>query len=266
MRIVGVHGVGNHDAAREPAEAAARLSRIWADALGGPHDLRVAYYAHHLKTRTGQSGADIDHLDPGAEQFVLAWGAALGAPAELAQGRATAPLRHLADWVARRFGLDSAAVRWFVAVFFAEVATYLAEAGDTDGTVRAAARDEVARTILEHEPQVVIAHSLGSIVAYEALHANPSLAVDLLVTVGSPLAMPDVVYPRLRPAALTGTRPAGVRRWVNIADVGDLVAIPRRLGGRFATDVDHEESVALFDFHRVRAYLAAARLREAIGS
>ena len=50
----------------------------------------------------------------------------------------------------------------------------------------------------------------------------------------------------------------------NAADAALIAA--NAVGGRFATDVDHEESVALFDFHRVRAYLAAARLREAIGS
>ena len=35
-----------------------------------------------------------------------------------------------------------------------------------------------------------MAHFLGTVVAYEALHAHPDLHVHLLVTLGSPLALP----------------------------------------------------------------------------
>ena len=35
-----------------------------------------------------------------------------------------------------------------------------------------------------------MAHFLGTAVAYEALHAHPDLHVYLLVTLGSPLALP----------------------------------------------------------------------------
>jgi len=257
MRIVGVHGVGNYDAAGTPAQAAERLAAAWAEALGIDVDLRVAYYAHHLHGETAQSIADIDALDDQTAELVLAWGLALGAPAELTQGPATMPLRHLADWVARRYGLKSKLVRWFVVTFFREVAAYLRE---PEGTGRAAARDEVAALIDAHRPDVVIAHSLGSVVTYEALSANPRFDVGLLVTLGSPLGMPDVVYDRLLPAP--PVRPACVRHWVNVADIGDLVAIPRKLGGLFTTDADHEETIGLFDFHRVRKYLAAPRVRE----
>src|SRR6266536_4525637 len=86
------------------------------------------------------------------------------------------------------------ALSWFVTRFFREVPAYLG-----DGARRAAARDRVASTIAEHAPQVVLAHSLGSVVAYEALWAHPELPVDLLVTLGSPLGMPDVVFDRLEP-------------------------------------------------------------------
>ena len=39
-------------------------------------------------------------------------------------------------------------------------------------------------------PTRVMAHSLGTVMAYEALHAHPGLHVYLLVTLGSPLALP----------------------------------------------------------------------------
>jgi hypothetical protein len=261
MRIVGVHGVGNHDPARTPTAAAERLATTWAAALDGvgQMDLVIAYYAHHLRKETAQSQEDIDLVDDEVAGLVLAWAAAIGVPDELSQGPATVPLRYLADWVARRFGLDTRLVRWFVAVFFREVATYLTE---TDGAARLAARDEVAAVIERHRPDIVVAHSLGTIVTYEALAAHPHLKVDLLVTLGSPLGMPDVVFERLLPAP-AGRLP-GVRRWVNIADVGDLMAIPRRLGDQFPTDADHEETTGLFDFHRVRKYLAAERMKKVL--
>jgi hypothetical protein len=38
----------------------------------------------------------------------------------------------------------------------------------------------------ERQARIVIAHSLRTAAAYEALHAHPELQVDLLVTVGPP--------------------------------------------------------------------------------
>ena len=109
----------------------------------------------------------------------------------------------------------------------------------------------------------MIAHSLGTVVAYEALHAHPDLDVDLLVTLGSPLALPELIFHRLqpRPGAGTGLRPANVRRWVNISDHGDPVAILRPFKTYFPdVDLDLTESVGLFDFHRAARYLACASL------
>ncbi|MEU0195537.1 hypothetical protein ABZ250_37895 [Streptomyces afghaniensis] len=87
--------------------------------------------------------------------------------------------------------------RAFIAVFFREVAAYLREPGD----VREAAREEVATAIAAHAPDIVVAHSLGSVVAYEALHARPGLRVPLLLTLGSP------PRPALRGARTAATRP-----------------------------------------------------------
>jgi hypothetical protein len=63
-----------------------------------------------------------------------------------------------------------------------------------------------------------------------------------------------------------GRRPPGVRRWANIADVGDLVALPPRGLSRSFGGVDTDEEVVIhaFDFHLVANYLASARLGEAL--
>jgi hypothetical protein len=267
-RVVGVHGVGNHLPGISPAQAAERLTRLWTaylnDGITSPPsqvDLRVAYYADMLQS-AGQQGApgdDPESLDPLGRELLLLWVAQLGAPAEVAQGYGSMPVRQAASWVADRFGLDNRLLSWFVTRFFREVPAYLG-----DGARRAAARDRVASTIAEHAPQVVLAHSLGSVVAYEALWAHPELPVDLLVTLGSPLGMPDVVFDRLEPTPSSGRglRPPSIARWVNLADPGDLIAIPRHLARRFAgVDLDQEDLIHTFDFHRVANYLSCAATR-----
>jgi len=230
-------------------------------ALTGEVELRVAYYADVLQP-TGQQGAvggDLEDLDSLGQQMLLQWVALLGAPAEIAQGYGTMPMRQAISWVATRYGLDNRLVSWFVHRFFREVPTYL-----SDDARRSATRNRVAAAIVAHDPQIVLAHSLGSVVAYEALWAHPELSIDLLVTVGSPLGMPDVVFERLDPPSADGrnSRAPGVARWINLADPGDLVAIPRHLGRRFpGIDLDREDLIHAFDFHRVANYLAATATR-----
>jgi pimeloyl-ACP methyl ester carboxylesterase len=61
-------------------------------------------------------------------------------------------------------------------------------------------------------PAVVIAHSLGSVVGFEMLHEYRG-TVPLWVTLGSPLALRAVVWPRLRPTP--PATPDAVQRWLN---------------------------------------------------
>jgi hypothetical protein len=94
-------------------------------------------------------------------------------------------------------------------------------------------------------------------VAYEALHAFPDLDVELLVTLGSPLGLP-ALFRKLdpEPRAGRGARPAGVKRWLNIADVGDLVAIPPKLGGLFPVDQHETVNRGFLEPHFLGPYLA----------
>jgi hypothetical protein len=77
-------------------------------------------------------------------------------------------------------------------------------------------------------PAIVLAHSLGSVVAYEALHEYPS-DVLLFATFGSPLGLGTFVAPRVRPRPITV--PACVAQWVNFWDRDDPV-VGRPLSGR----------------------------------
>ncbi|MGC4973547.1 hypothetical protein ACLQ2D_11630 [Streptomyces sp. DT199] len=265
MRILGVHGVGNHRPGQSPEAASAALAGIWAAALDDGHEVAAAYYAdllHHHGHRGRQGGDDgLDSLDDSERELVAAWLAECGLPDATAAGRATAPLRQALAWLARTHGLGRPVTEWFVARFFREVATYLRT------PARQEARARVADLLLTHRPRVVLAHSLGSVVAYETLWENPSLHVELLVTLGSPLALPHAVFPRLQPAPVDdrGGRPPGVGRWVNLADPGDLVALPPGGVERCFEGVDREQPrtqpIHAFDFHKVVHYLAAPQLR-----
>jgi hypothetical protein len=272
--IVGVHGVGDYVSGQPTERVAARRSADWAASVAAglgiqpdALDLTVAYYAPVL--HAGQPVAQaatldpdraLDTLDPDTETLARCWIEALDLPDVTVQGRLAVPLRHAVTIAAERFSLSGRLTKLFVAVCFPEVARYLAA---DDAPARTQAREYVAAAIAERRARIVIAHSLGTVVIYEALHAYPDLDVDLLVTLGSPLALPGAVFQRLypRPSAGTGQRPANVRRWVNISDQGDPIAILRPFKTYFPdVNLDLTESVGLFDFHRAARYLACASL------
>lgn len=264
-RIVGVHGVGNYRAGESSEEAAAGLARIWGSALGpgGPYDIRVAYFSDLLVSGRQSGPVGLDGLDAFESALLDAWLAALPLPEATAAGRATWAPRQAVSWIARTRFPGKAATEWFVATFVREVATYLR----ADSGVRAAVRDHVAQVVDAHGADVVIAHSLGSVVAYEALWKYPDLPARSLITLGSPLALPHAVFQRLDPVpAPLGARPPGVRHWTNLADPGDIVAIPPYgVGRHFArVDVDEHTVISAFDFHRVRNYLASPHVARAL--
>jgi hypothetical protein len=66
------------------------------------------------------------------------------------------------------------------------------------------------------------------------------------------------------PTGGRGARPPGLAHWVNIADPGDLVAVPRRLGDRFDVDGHHEEHIAAVDFHTLDHYLGCGLVAAAV--
>lgn len=81
----------------------------------------------------------------------------------------------------------------------------------------------IVEAAIGDEPCVIVAHSLGSIVAYRALQQLGGRAnVVGLVTVGSPLGL-NTVREMLTPPALS--MPAGVQQWFNAYDPGDAVAL-----------------------------------------
>ncbi|MGW2841099.1 hypothetical protein ACWCWD_25305 [Streptomyces sp. NPDC001493] len=87
-------------------------------------------------------------------------------------------------------------------------------------------RERVLAGLDPSRPLVVISHSLGTVVAYEALHQYTG-PVALWVTLGSPLAMGALVLQRLTPRP--PRTPPGVERWLNFWDRDDIVVARPRL-------------------------------------
>ena len=129
----------------------------------------------------------------------------------------------------------------------------------SDDSVRAHIQERVASTV-GPDTAVLIGHSLGSVVAYEAVCAHPDWDVTL-ITLGSPLGIRNLVFDRLRPPPRDGRGrfPDSAAAWTNIADTGDAVALVKRLAPLFGEKVEdllvNNGSTA----HDVQPYLTAAR-------
>ncbi|MFJ7181650.1 hypothetical protein ACIQXA_35990 [Streptomyces massasporeus] len=138
-----------------------------------------------------------------------------------------------------------------------QVSAYL-----TDPSLRRSVQHAVSDAITA-DTRVVVGHSLGSVVVYEALCAHPEWPVHSLVTLGSPLGLRHLVFPRLA-ADPPGVWPGGVSAWTNITDRGDVVAVEedlRPLFGPRLRQVRIDNGVRAHDLGR---YLSAAATGAAI--
>ncbi|WP_446046051.1 hypothetical protein [Streptomyces olivaceus] len=51
---------------------------------------------------------------------------------------------------------------------------------------------------------------------------------------------------------------------MNIADPGDLIATPQRLGDRFPVDVHQEAHIGVLNFHTMGGYLSSGLVASAL--
>jgi hypothetical protein len=134
-----------------------------------------------------------------------------------------------------------------------------------------AIRQEVQRRVVEmvsEDTRVIVGHSLGSVVAYEAICAHPEWAVDTFVTLGSPLGIRNLIFDKLIPAPALdrGAWPASVKHWFNIADGGDVVALEKNLAVGFGDRVQDRLIYNGVTAHAVKRYLNVHETGEAIAA
>jgi hypothetical protein len=160
--------------------------------------------------------------------------------------------------------------------YFAGVAMDLARGDLTqvrrymrEPTLRLAAQAELD-AVVTPDTRVIVAHSLGTVVAYEALHryaAAPNWrGVTTLVTLGSPLGIRNLIFDALVPAPSDGQGrwPVLVRDWTNISDDGDVVALEKKLSARFGLRVVDIAVSNEATAHDVSPYLSATATGQAI--
>ena len=120
-----------------------------------------------------------------------------------------------------------------------DVARYQRDDGGIGTAIRRLVREQLDAAWTARERVLLIGHSLGSVICYEALwdltrERGAEPRVDLFVTLGSPLAT-HVIRRRLRGADRRGADayPANVARWANLTARGDTTALNPRLEPRF---------------------------------
>lgn len=103
----------------------------------------------------------------------------------------------------------------------------------------AEAVDTVVRPTIEAGPCVVVAHSLGTVIAFKLLRALGQ-DIPLFVTIGSPLGLLPVQSALKKPRL----KPRGVVRWFNGLDPNDLVTLGKPLTkDTFADGIENQSDI-----------------------
>lgn len=116
-----------------------------------------------------------------------------------------------------------------------ELSRYFENHDGVAARIRELLKQALRPRLAEDARILLIGHSMGAVIAYDTLwelshvERHPG-RVDRFLTLGSPLGM-NYVRHRLLGAAREGAEryPANLRRWVNVAAVGDLTTLGREV-------------------------------------
>jgi hypothetical protein len=207
----------------------------------GDQDVRVVWYADALDPRSSV-GCSYDAKDPRA----------------LRDARSDAGLKSLLSLAGNLLGALSTSATDREAS--AEARGLAADASFLSDVHRRCAAeqrlaDALGRAKREGRPVTLVAHSLGSVLAYDylsSLGAGDSPLVQHLVTVGSPLGAPE-----LQRLLIGGdstdvlAKPVAVRDWINIRHSADDLAAPLTVARDMTADLPTGEGNA----HELVGYL-----------
>lgn len=279
-KIVIVHGIAQQYLG--PNTLATSLVAATADGVhlvGGPvlapHDVKIAFYGDYFRPSGAKVLVDefIAEADDGfVRELLLAW---WEAAAEAEPERVPPPgrskvkvptpitVQHALDALSHSRFLSGMADKFLIGVA-GQVRRYL-----TEPTTRQIVRSRVEASV-GPDTTIMVGHSLGSVIAYEALCANPDWPVHSFVTLGSPLAIRNIVFERLIPAptADRGLWPSSVVHWTNVCDRYDVVALVKRLGPLFSETSKRKVKDRLVDngwkAHDLVRHLTARETGEAL--
>ncbi len=248
--ILGIHGLGNKP-------AAGLLQSWWRKSLyegfsGIGHPRRgipfeTVYWADVLH-RAPESPAVTDTRDP---LFLKEPYRPSPGPDAIRSEPMASKLIDLFETPLKRMELDENGVVWrhfsdlVLSNFFQELVAYFANRLEIVPGAEVAYRDIVRARLINKlrahagKEILLIAHSMGSIIAYDVLaFCAPEIAVHTLITIGSPLGVPLVMKKirqeqQLSPEAGLAV-PENVGIWHNLADPADKVTLDCRLAEAYA--------------------------------
>ncbi|RDL47661.1 hypothetical protein BLJAPNOD_05382 [Ensifer sp. M14] len=153
--------------------------------------------------------------------------------------------------------------QFLTGVFAKQAAAYLFKPGLKERIDKLVAK-QVFETLNADDKIIIIAHSLGTLVAYDLLRSYSEIPVKTFVTLGSPLGA-AMIMDRLGPPFICLPN---VGAWVNGTDPKDFVALGPRLDGKNIgcdlienhVDLDNGHE----DAHGIAPYLRQAKIAGAI--
>ncbi len=133
-------------------------------------------------------------------------------------------------------------------------------ANDRDGSATAIRDGLKARLrAARGRPLLLIGHSMGSVICWDTLweaafHERDPVDVSLFLTMGSPLGQ-RYVQQRLLSHRRSQPRsfPGHIRRWVNLAAMGDMTSLDQRLAREFACRFP-EAAIEIEDYEIANAF------------
>lgn len=239
-------------------------------------DVRVAFFGDLFRPPGSMAAQDPPYteqdltLGVGRELLMALYDAAVIAdpsigPPSGAMGPGRMAAQAVVERLLRSRTFGSVAKRAFIGNL-AQVAKFLTVPAVKDAVLERVVGDITAET------KVLIGHSMGTIVAYEYLCRYAPSSITMLITLGCPLGIRNVVFDRLTPAPIEGhgSWPGSVSRWVNIADPNDVVAMRKQLSELFSApagmDGVDDRVVDNGDLpHAIDRYLNARETGSALG-
>lgn len=164
--------------------------------------------------------------------------------------------------------LQRPVTEWLTRNFIKDCAAYFYDA-DQKRAIQQRLREIL---IPQPQPYIVIAHSLGSVIAYDVLRTlDGALELALLLTIGSPLGIAEVQQNIVKPLRF----PGATRKWENFFDRLDPVALEQELHGDFPgssggkvvdSPVVNRDTLSLTGFnpHSGTGYLQTQEVRHAV--
>ena len=271
-RVLCIHGIA------QELKSSESLLAEWVPSLCGgisnaggrldPANVDMAFYGVLFRPPGSKGTAEIPNYKPGdvddpleialVEEIYDALGESAAGGNGAKAGVAHRTVGHMLQVIAATPFFGNAAQR--VAIWFLkQVHRYV-----TEPDIRRAAQQSLIDRI-RPETSVLVAHSLGSVVAYQTLCAHPEFPVRTLITLGSPLGIPALL-PHFVPPVHPGSThwPTSLERWVNVADAADIVAFRKQLqplyGEQILDQVVHNGAT----MHNVLPYLTAPQTGRAI--